>query len=117
MKVIANFIWFVIYGLWMGLLHLALGIACCATVLLIPFGLQHFKIMRYAFCPFGKKLATDFDSRPIMNLLWIVFGGYLLPLIHVLIGVVLCCTIIGIPFGKKCISLAAITMLPFGAMF
>ena len=38
MKLIGNLIWFLIYGLWMAVIHFVLGIALCATVIFIPFG-------------------------------------------------------------------------------
>jgi uncharacterized membrane protein YccF (DUF307 family) len=116
MKLIGNLIWLVIYGLWFAAVHFVLGIALCATIVFIPFGLQHIKIARYAIWPFGRLMETDFDKHPIMNLIWIVFGGFLLPVIHIAVGVVLCITLIGIPFAKKCFKLAALSFLPFGAM-
>lgn len=116
MKLIGNLIWFLIYGLWMSVIHFVLGIALCATVIFIPFGLQHIKIARYAIWPFGRSMETDFDKHPIMNLLWILFGGWLLAFIHIAVGVVLCVTLIGIPFAKKCFRLAGLSFIPFGAM-
>lgn len=115
MKLIGNLIWFLIYGIWFAAFHFVLGIALCATVIFIPFGLQHFKIARYAIWPFGHNAVTDFDRHPILNLLWIVFGGLELACIHATVGVILCITIIGIPFAKKCFRLCAISFIPFGA--
>ena len=116
MKFIGNLIWFFIYGLWFAAVHFVLGIALCATIIFIPFGLQNLKIARYAIWPFGRVVETDFDKHPIMNLIWIVFGGLLLSVVHITVGVVLCITVIGIPFAKKCFRLAALSFLPFGAM-
>lgn len=116
MKLIGNLIWFLIYGIWMAVIHFALGIALCATVIFIPFGLQHLKIARYAIWPFGRSVETDFDKYPKLNLLWIIFGGLLLSIVHIVVGTVLCITIVGIPFGKKCFKLAGLSFIPFGAM-
>lgn len=115
MKLIGNLIWFLIYGLWMAVFHFVLGIVLCVSIIFIPFGLQHFKIARYAIWPFGRSMATDFDRHPIMNIFWILFGGAELAAIHILVGVALCLTIIGIPFGKKCFRLCALSFIPFGA--
>ncbi len=115
MKFLGNLIWFFIYGLWFSALHFVLGIALCATVIFIPFGLQHLKIARFAIRPFGCTMRTDFDRHPVMNLIWIVFGGFALAFVHIIVGVALCITIIGIPFAKKCFRLSAISFLPFGA--
>ncbi len=49
------------------------------------------------------------------NILWILLGGGLvLFLEYLLAGVVLCLTVIGIPFGVQCIKLSMLALLPFG---
>ena len=48
------------------------------------------------------------------NIMWVLFGGFLLSLGWVLAGVILCCTVIGIPFGVQCFKIAGLTFLPFG---
>ena len=53
--------------------------------------------------------------RLLLNLLWIIFGGgFVLWLEYVLGGLVLCLTIIGIPFGIQCFKIAGLALLPFG---
>lgn len=49
-----NIIWILIGGIWIALSHLALGIIFCITIIGIPFGIQHFKLMSYALLPFGR---------------------------------------------------------------
>jgi len=49
------------------------------------------------------------------NILWIVFGGGIILFFEYLIGgILLCITIIGIPFGIQCIKLSMLALLPFG---
>jgi uncharacterized membrane protein YccF (DUF307 family) len=48
------------------------------------------------------------------NLLWIVLGGFLITIEYLVSGIVLCLTIIGIPFGIQCFKLAILSLLPFG---
>ncbi len=48
------------------------------------------------------------------NLVFFVFGGFLIFLGYVLGGIVLCLTIIGIPFGIQCFKLAGGVLAPFG---
>jgi uncharacterized membrane protein YccF (DUF307 family) len=50
----------------------------------------------------------------IGNIIWLIFGGFLAGLGYILGGLLLCVTIIGIPFGLKSIELGIATMLPFG---
>ena len=53
--------------------------------------------------------------RLLLNLLWIVFGGgFVLWLEYLLGGLLLCLTIVGIPFGLQCFKLAGLALLPFG---
>jgi uncharacterized membrane protein YccF (DUF307 family) len=53
--------------------------------------------------------------RLLLNILWIVFGGGLILWIeYVLAGLLLCLTIVGIPFGVQCFKLAGLALLPFG---
>ena len=48
------------------------------------------------------------------NLLWLVLGGILLALLWAIIGLLLCITIIGIPFGVQCMKIAGFVIWPFG---
>jgi uncharacterized membrane protein YccF (DUF307 family) len=47
------------------------------------------------------------------NVLWFIFGGFI-GLLYILAGVLLCVTIIGIPFGTKAIQFGIAVMAPFG---
>ncbi len=48
------------------------------------------------------------------NLLWIIFGGLPLAISWFVTGLILCVTVIGIPFGLQCFKFAALTLTPFG---
>ena len=50
----------------------------------------------------------------IANLIWMIFGGLVLALLWFLLGVLLCITIVGIPFGLQCFKIAKLSLLPFG---
>lgn len=50
----------------------------------------------------------------IGNLIWIIFGGFFAALGYLIGGFLLCCTIIGIPFGIQCFKLASVVLWPFG---
>lgn len=56
LSVVMNIIWIFIGGIWIALSHLAWGLLFCITIVGIPFGLQHFKLMKLAFTPFGKDI-------------------------------------------------------------
>jgi len=50
----------------------------------------------------------------LLNILWFIFGGFLISLAYILGGILLCVTIIGIPFGIQCFKLSLLAMAPFG---
>src|SRR5687768_14655102 len=53
--------------------------------------------------------------RLLLNILWIIFGGgFLIWIEYVLVGLILCLTVVGIPFGMQCFKLAGLSLLPFG---
>ena len=56
MKLIANIVWFIFGGLWLGLAWGALGVLLCITIVGIPFGLQSFKLAQLSLMPFGAEI-------------------------------------------------------------
>lgn len=116
MKTIGNILWFLLAGLWLGLGWWIAGIFWCITIIGIPWGVQCFKFSKLAFFPFGKDV--DYGGGGVsllLNILWILFSGCELAISALMIGVILCITIVGIPFGKQCFKLAKLALMPFGA--
>lgn len=115
MKTIGNILWFIFGGIWQGLSWALIGLLWCITIIGIPIGLQCFKLAGVAFFPFGKdiKYGGGFGSF-IVNVIWIIVSGIPLALAAILNGVILCITIIGIPFGLQCFKLAKLAFMPFG---
>lgn len=56
LSAIMNVIWILIGGIWISLSHLLIGLFFCITIIGIPFGLQHFKLMTLALTPFGREI-------------------------------------------------------------
>lgn len=50
----------------------------------------------------------------IANVLWLIFGGLILAILWFVLGLILCITVIGIPFGLQCFKIARISLFPFG---
>ena len=67
--------------------------------------------------PFGKEIVYDDENAVsfLLNILWIIFGGIEMAIGNALIGIVLCITIIGIPWGKQYFKIAKLSLMPFGA--
>lgn len=116
MKFIGNFIWLIFGGLVSGISWLVAGLAWCITIVGIPVGLQCFKFATLTFAPFGKEVLYNGGAGSfILNVLWIIFSGTPLALEHLLLGVLLCMTIVGIPFGLQQFKLVRLAIMPFGA--
>ncbi|MBQ9162430.1 MAG: YccF domain-containing protein [Clostridia bacterium] len=52
--------------------------------------------------------------RVLSNILWVLLGGLWLALVWGICGVVLCLTVVGIPFGLQCFKIARLSLLPYG---
>ena len=115
MKTLGNILWFLLIGLVSAISWFLTGIIWCITIIGIPFGKQCFKIAKLVILPFGKVVKTDFGKHPIMNIIWIIFGGLGLAVGFIISGLIFCITIIGIPFGKQCFKLATLSLIPFGS--
>lgn len=112
---ICNVLWFIFGGVVYGILWSLLGLLLCITIIGIPFGRQCFKFAVLSFCPFGKNVVINFSAYPIMNILWMIFFGWEMAVGAFVSGVLLCVTIIGIPFGLQVFKLAQAYLIPFGA--
>ena len=116
MSFIGNIIWFILVGFLGGLALLVIGLLWCISIVGIPVGLQCFKFASLSFFPFGKEISySDSTSSLILNIFWLIFGGIELAITYCVLGVMLCVTIIGIPFGLQCFKIARLAILPFGA--
>lgn len=118
MRVVLNILWLVLAGLWLAIGYLLAGALLCITVIGIPFGVQAFKLAGYALWPFGRALvpsATRHKGLSVVgNILWFVLAGWWLALLHLLTGILLCITIIGIPLGVASFKMAGGALVPFG---
>ena len=115
MRKLGNFLWCVLGGFIFAAVYFVLGLAFCLTLVGIPFGKQYFKLSKLVLKPFGK-IVLFVGKRPFGNFLWNVLGGIVFSLVYFVLGVVLCVTLIGIPFGKQCLKLAGVAFKPFSKM-
>lgn len=116
MRFLGNIIWFLLCGLWQGLSWSLAGILWCITIIGIPIGKQCFKFAILAFFPFGKDVQYGGGTISLLaNIIWLIISGIPLAVTAACNGIVLCCTIIGIPFGIQCFKMAKLALFPFGA--
>jgi uncharacterized membrane protein YccF (DUF307 family) len=116
MKLIGNILWVIFEGFWLALGWLLAGLLLCITVIGIPFGIQCFKIAGFVLFPFGKEINYGNGTGSfLLNIIWIIFGGLGLAIGSLMMGLLWCITIIGIPFGIQSIKLAKLSLMPFGS--
>lgn len=120
MSVIGNLLWAVLGGGILIAIGYAIGgLVLCLTIVGIPFGVQLFKLAGLALSPFGRRVdSTGAGSGllPIvMNVLWWVFGGIEVAVLHLVFALLMAVTVVGIPFARQHMKLLQVALLPFGA--
>jgi uncharacterized membrane protein YccF (DUF307 family) len=117
MRLILNIIWLVFAGFWMALAYVVAALICFVLIITIPFGVAALRIAGYALWPFGRTLVRKAGAGAgsmIGNIIWILLCGWWLALGHLLTGIALCITIIGIPLGLANFKLIPVSLTPFG---
>ncbi len=116
MGCLGNILWFIFGGFISGLSWAFAGLLWCITIVGIPIGLQCFKFATLSFFPFGKDVVYGGGAASfLVNILWIILSGFVLAVEHLVLGCLLCLTIIGIPFGLQMFKIAKLSLMPFGA--
>ncbi|MBO5404534.1 MAG: YccF domain-containing protein [Paludibacteraceae bacterium] len=118
MKFLGNLVWLIMGGLLTAVMYWFAGLLMCITIIGIPFGVQLFKIGMLSLWPFGHELMPKSNDggcmQLVFNILWIVLGWWEIALTHLTFGLILCCTIVGIPWGMQHFKLALASLIPFG---
>ena len=117
MRVLLNVIWLVFGGLWLALGYAVVGIVMCILIITIPFGIASFRIALFCIWPFGRTLIRRDDAGAgsvIGNVIWFILAGWWLAIGHLVTGVLMCLTIIGIPLGLANFKLIPVSLTPFG---
>jgi len=117
-RFIGNVLWLVLAGFWLAVAYFIAGLLNFVFIVTIPFGIQAFKLAGYSLWPFGRTVV----ARPggggavpfIGNVIWFLISGLWLAIAHIMTGVLLCLTIIGIPLGVANFKLAGLAIAPFG---
>jgi uncharacterized membrane protein YccF (DUF307 family) len=117
-RFILNVLW-LIFGSGI-VLAIGYGIAaliCFVLIITIPFGVAALRLAYYSLWPFGRTLVPKPGAglaSGVANVIWLVLAGWWLALAHVVAGVALCLTIIGIPFGIANFKLVPAALWPLG---
>ena len=117
MRTLLNIIWLVLSGFWLFLGYLAAGVVLCILIVTIPWGIASFRIGLYSLWPFGRTVVAKPTSGAFSflgNVIWVILAGWWLALAHIVSGIALCVTIIGIPMGIADFKLVPVSLAPLG---
>jgi len=119
MTILGNILWiFLGGGILIFFFYLFGGVVLCLTIIGIPFGMQCFKLSVLGLMPFGQKIVNKESESgcltTVMNVVWLVFGGLELAVVHLVFAILCAVTIIGIPFARQHIKLLSLALMPFG---
>jgi uncharacterized membrane protein YccF (DUF307 family) len=118
MRLLGNLVWLIFGGIIIAIEYFIGSLVLMITIVGIPFGIQTLKMASLAIWPFGRDTRVHSRSSGclyiLMNILWLITGGLCIAATHAIFGILLCITIIGIPFGLQHFKLTAIALNPFG---
>ncbi|HOB56036.1 MAG: YccF domain-containing protein [Microbacteriaceae bacterium] len=117
MKTLLNVIWLVLCGFWLFLGYALAGVICCILIVTIPWGIASFRIANYVLWPFGRQVVQKPTAGAFSflgNVIWFIFAGLWLAIGHVISGVALAITIIGIPLAIADFKMIPISLAPLG---
>jgi uncharacterized membrane protein YccF (DUF307 family) len=117
MRLVLNIVWLVFGGLVMALGYAVAALVMFILIITIPFGIAAARMALYCVWPFGRTLVRRSDAgfaSAIGNVVWFLLAGWWLALGHLVTGVVMCLTIIGIPLGLANFKLIPVSVTPLG---
>lgn len=116
LRILGNIVWFILGGFISWLSWIVVGILWSITIIGIPVGKQCFKFAKMSAAPFGKEIHfSDSGASFFWNVLWILLGGFVMFTEEIILGVIFCLTIVGIPFGLQHFKHAKLALFPFGS--
>lgn len=117
MRTLLNIIWLVLAGFWLFLSYFAVGVVLCILIITIPWGIASFRVGLYSLWPFGRTVVSKPTAGVwsfLGNVIWVILAGWWLALEHIITGLLLCLTIIGIPLGIANFKLVPVSLMPLG---
>jgi uncharacterized membrane protein YccF (DUF307 family) len=117
MRVLLNLIWLVFGGLVLAFGYAVVALVMFILIITIPFGIASARIALFCLWPFGRTLMRRPDAGAgsvVGNVIWFILAGWWLALGHLITGVLMCLTIIGIPLGLANFKLIPVSITPFG---
>jgi uncharacterized membrane protein YccF (DUF307 family) len=117
MKTLLNIIWLVLSGFWLSIGYAIAGIICYILIVTIPWGIASFRMANYVLWPFGRQVVSRPDAGTFSflgNVIWFVVAGVWLAIGHIVSGIAMAITIIGIPLAIASFKMVPISLAPLG---
>lgn len=117
MRTLGNVIWLVLAGWWLALAYVLAGLVAFVLIITIPFGIASFRLAGFVLWPFGRTVVWQREAgiwSVIGNVVWLLVLGWQLAIAHLVAGLALCLTIVGIPLGLACWKMVPLALLPLG---
>ena len=119
-SLLGNIIWLVFGGFTAAAGMITAGLATCVTIIGIPLGLKQMSVGVAMAVPFGREVKVDQEvstMQTLLNAIWFVLVGWALVLNHLLFGLLLTITVVGLPFAHQHWKLLKLSAFPFGKGF
>ncbi len=126
MRTVLNILNFVLGGFATTLSWLLATLVSVVLIFTLPLTRSCWEITKLSLVPFGNEAVHVDELEPgsknalmntggtLLNILWLIFFGWWLCLMHIVAGIAQCITIIGIPVGIANFKIAAIALWPVG---
>lgn len=117
MRTLGNILWFLLAGLWLAIGYVVAGLVAFVLIVTIPFGIASFRLAGYVIWPFGRTVVWRREAgvwSAVGNVVWVLVVGWELALAHLVAGLLLCLTVIGIPLGIASWKMIPLALLPLG---
>lgn len=117
MKTILNVLWLILSGVWLWIGYMVAALIMFVLIVTIPWGIASARIGMYALWPFGRRVIDRRDSGSwsfLGNVIWVILAGIWIAIGHIISGVFLCITVIGIPLGVANFKMVPVSLAPLG---
>jgi uncharacterized membrane protein YccF (DUF307 family) len=117
MRTIGNVLWLLLAGIWLAIGYVVAGVISFILIVTIPFGIASFRLAGYVLWPFGRTVVWQRTAgiwSVVGNVIWLLVVGWELAIVHLVGGLLLMITVIGIPFGIASWKMVPLALMPLG---
>lgn len=117
MRILLNIIWLLVAGIELAITYAVAALFAVVFIVTIPLAVPALRLAGFALWPFGRVVVEDPAAGAgslLLNVVWFLVAGWWLFLAHAAVGILLCLSIIGIPFGVAVFKMGRLALAPYG---